>query len=64
MQKCNALIFNLLRNPSLHFLQKGLKWGVLRGCFRIEMPQKTTKPTSLRWFFVFLALTVSLLITQ
>ena len=22
------------------------------GCFRIEMPQKTTKPTSLRWVFV------------
>ncbi len=22
MQKCNVLIFNLLQNPSLHFLQK------------------------------------------
>ena len=64
MQKCNALIFNLLQNPSLHFLQKGLKWGVLRGCFRIEMPIKQTKPTSLRWVFVFLTLAVSLFITQ
>ena len=33
MQKCNALIFNLLRNPSLHFLQKGLKMGCFEGVF-------------------------------
>ena len=34
------------------FCKKGEKRGVLMGCFRIEMPQKATKPTSLRWVFV------------
>jgi hypothetical protein len=33
MQKCNALIFNLLQNPSLRFLQKELKMGRFDGLF-------------------------------
>ena len=33
MQKCNVLIFNLLRNLSLRFLQKGLKMGRFEGVF-------------------------------
>ena len=33
MQKCNVLIFNLLRNPSLRFLQKGAK----KPCFDIPI---------------------------
>ena len=52
MQKCNALIFNLLQNLSLHFLQKGLKMGRFEGVFSHWNAQKTTKPTSLRWVFV------------
>ena len=35
------------------FCKKGEKWGVLRGCLRIEMPKKTTKPTYLGGFLCF-----------
>ena len=37
MQKCNALIFNLLQNLSLHFLQKGLKMGRFEGVFPLGL---------------------------
>ena len=33
MQKCNALIFNLLQNLPLRFLQKGRKMGRFEGVF-------------------------------
>ena len=53
MQKCNALIFNLLQNLPLHFFAKGLKMGRFEGVFSHWNAPITTKPTSLRWVFVF-----------
>ena len=49
MQKCNALIFNLLRNLSLRFLQKRAKKPCFDGLFWSES----------RVFFVYWILLLS-----